>query len=190
MWLLLATLLAPTAGAAQVPTAAEEAQLRAGEVVVRELPTTNGGVRVVAFVDVHASPDAVWGALLDFPARRTSNPAVRSIDYYRPSTASDVWVRWEVSKFGVDIVYHNHYVIDRTSGRLLHQLDPSQTNDLVESTGAYQLGTSPMGGGWTRLTYEIESDFGRALPGFIQSWMSSSGTRDFMAELARRAASR
>ena len=80
------------------------------------------------------------------------------------------------------------YVIDRATGRLQHALDPAQPNDLVESTGVYQISSSPAGAGWTRLTYELQSDFGRALPGFIQSWMSSSGTRDFMAELARRAA--
>lgn len=172
-------------------TAAEEATLRAGEVVLRELPTrAEGAIRVLAVVDVKAPAEAVWAALLDFPSRKQSNPAVQSVENYKAPTATQQNIRWRVSKFGFDVVYHNTYVIDREEGRLEHFLDRTQQNDLVESRGVYDLAPSPAGAGWTRLAWEVESNFGQAIPGFVQKWMSTSATKDFMVDMARRAEAR
>lgn len=172
-------------------TAEEEAVLRAREVVLRALPpSAAGGVRVLAIVDIHAPKTAVWGALLDFEARRTSNPAVKSVEFYRPATPTDQWVRWRISKFGFDIGYHNHYSLDVAGGRLSHELDATQENDLAGSRGVYNLHPSPAGADWTRLVYECESNFGQALPEFVQRWMSTGGTRDFMVNMAASAEGR
>jgi hypothetical protein len=40
---------------------------------------------------------------------------------------------------------------------------------------------------WTRLSYLVESDFGRAIPGFLQEWLCGGGVRDFLADLVNRA---
>lgn len=190
--LLLAGLApAPADAASLTVSAEEEAVLRAREVVLRTLPPrAAGGVRVLAIVDIHAPRAAVWGALLDFPARLASNPAVRSVAFYRPSTPTDQWVQWRISKFGFDIGYHNHYVLDAAGGRLSHELDATQANDLAGSHGVYDLHPSPAGADWTRLVYECESNFGQALPEFVQRWMSTGGTRDFMVNMAASAEGR
>lgn len=184
--------LAVPAFAAPISTsAAEEAQLAAKEVVIRELATSgDGAVRVVAAVDIRASADAVWGALLDFDARKQANAAVQAVEDYKPRTPEAYHIRWRISKFGMDIVYHNTYRIERAAGRMTHTLDPAQPNDLVESRGVYHVYPSPAGGGLTRLVWDVESNFGRAIPGFVQKWMSTSATRDFMADMARRAEAR
>ncbi|MDP2313112.1 MAG: SRPBCC family protein [Pseudomonadota bacterium] len=181
--------LAPSAVAAPLAvTAEEEALLRAREIVVRPLASrSEGGVRVFAVVDIHAGRAAVWGALLDFPGRLKSNTAVKSVEHYRPSTPTDQWVRWEVSKFGFSIGYHNHYALDVAAGRLSHELDTTKENDLAGSRGVYDLLPSPAGADWTRLAYECESNFGQAMPEFVQRWMSTGATRDFMADMAARA---
>ncbi len=182
---------APALAGAVTTTQAEEAALRAREVVIRELPGRgDGSVRVLAIVDIQADADAVWAALLDFPARKASNPAVQSIESYKASTATEQWLRWRISKFGFDVVYHNRYVIDRDNGRLEHTLDRGQQNDLTESRGVYDLYPSPAGPGFTRLAWEVESNVGEAIPGFVQKWMTTSATRDFMADMARRAEGR
>ncbi|MDP2310070.1 MAG: hypothetical protein Q8P18_28900 [Pseudomonadota bacterium] len=186
--LMLGALPAPAEASTLTVTAAEEASLLAREVVIRPLPpTAEGGVRVLAVVDIHATKTAVWAALLDFPARLVSNPAVKSVEFYRPSSATEQWVRFRVSKFGFDIGYHNHYLLDLAGGRLTHELDLAQENDLAGSRGVYNLYPSPVGADWTRLGYECESNFGQALPEFVQRWMSTGGTRDFMVSMAASA---
>jgi hypothetical protein len=145
--ILCSALLAPLPGvAAPVSvTPEEEATLRAGEVVIRELPTgSDGAVRVLAVVDIEAPPEAVWGALLDFQARKAANPAVQSVEPYKPATATELHYRWHISKYGADIVYHNRYVVDRAKGRMVHDLDAAQPNDLVASRGVYDLAPSPV----------------------------------------------
>lgn len=187
----VALALSAPAWAGATTTATEEATLLAREVVIRELPTRgDGAVRVLAIVDIRASSDAVWRALLDFPSRKLNNPAVQSVADYRPATANEQFVKWHLSKFGASIVYHNRYVIDRAGGRMEHTLDPAQPNDLTESRGVYAVYPSPAGAGITRLTWEVESNFGRAIPSFVQKWMSTGATRDFMVDMARRAEGR
>ncbi len=183
---------APVALAAPLTvTATEEASLLAREVVIRPLPSKSAaGVRVLAVVDIHASRAAVWAALLDFQARITSSSAAKSAEHYRPSTATEQWVRWHVSKFGFDVNFHNHYLLDVAGGRLVHELDTTQENDLAGSRGVYDLHPSPAGADWTRLAYECESNFGQALPEFVQRWMSTGATRDFMANMAASAEAR
>jgi len=188
LWLALLLAGGPALAAGPTVSAEEEATLRAHEVVLRSLPErTAGGVRVLGIVDIQASTDAIWLALLDFPGRKATNTAVKTVEYYRPSTPTDQWVKWSISKFGFDITYHNHYTLERAAGRLTHELDPSRPNDLAGSRGVYELHPSPAGAGWTRLSYECESNFGQTLPSFVQRWMSTSGTRDFLTTMAARA---
>lgn len=185
---MIAWLFALVGGAFAFPalSAEEEATLRADDVVLRPLPTKNGAIRVLAVVDIAAPASAVWTTLMDFEWRKVANPAVQSIEPYRPATATEQWVRWHVSKFGANVVYHNHYKMDRAAGKLIHELDTTQENDMVANRGVYEIAASPIAG-HTRLAWDVESNFGQAIPSFVQSWMSSSATRDFMAELARRA---
>lgn len=185
---LVALAASPAVAAPLATTAAEEVKLAAREVIIRELPTAaDGAVRVVAAVDIQASIDAVWSALLDFDARKRANAAVQAVDDYKPRAADAYHIRWHIAKFGMDIVYHNRYLIDRSAGRLVHTLDPAEKNDLTESRGVYEVYPSPAGGGLTRLVWDVESNFGRAIPTFVQKWMSTGATRDFMADMARRA---
>jgi hypothetical protein len=188
LWLTLLLGGAPAHAAVPSLSTDEEAALRAHEVLLRTLPErTPGGIRVLGIVDIQASTDAIWAALLDFPGRRLTNTAVKSVEYYKPSTPTDQWVKWNISKFGFDVTYHNHYTLERAAGRLTHDLDPSLPNDLAGSHGVYELHPSPAGAGWTRLAYECESNFGQTLPSFVQRWMSTSGTRDFLSSMADRA---
>lgn len=178
---------APSSPPAFTPTGAEAAALDAGEIVIRPLPATDGGVKVVGCADVQAPFDAVWDALLDFKARLGNNPSLRSVAEYRPATATEQWWRWEAARFGVTVVYHNHYLVDRARGVLVHELDTAQVNDLQSSRGVYEVGPSPTTPGATRLVYTAETTLGRAVPTFVQSWLAGGGVRDFLEYLVRTA---
>ena len=169
-------------------TAAEESALRAREVVVRDLPARQpGAVRVEALIDIQASKPAVWDAVVDFPARLAGNKSLKSVDAYRAPTGDELWYRFTASSFGFELVYHNHYALDSEAGALTYELDRTQQNDLIASKGTFAIHPSPAGAAWCRLVYEAESDFGHALPSSVQRWMSSGATKDFLADIARRA---
>lgn len=177
------------AGAPQ-PTAAEASALAAGDVVIREMPAEDSGViRVIGFGDLRAPMDAVWSALLDWEGRVAGNPSLRSVAAYRDATATDAYIRFEVARFGFTVVYHNHYRVDRAAGTMVHALDPTMDNDLERSRGTYWVTPSPNNPAWTRLTYDVETAFGLALPGFVRSWLAGAGVRSFLEDMARRSES-
>jgi hypothetical protein len=174
---------------ADVPTTpAEEASLRAHEVVVRDLPArSDGAVRVQSLLDIPAPQAAVWTALVDFQGRLGGNSALKAVEPYRAASGAEQWIRWTVSAMGFEVVYHNHYVLDRANGTVTYELDKSQENDLAASHGTLAIFPSPADPAQIRLFYEAESDFGHAVPTFAQRWMTASATKDFMADISRRA---
>jgi hypothetical protein len=178
-------LLAAALAAVPAPSAEEAQALGNGEVVVRAgVPTIPGAVAVVGIAWIDAPEEPIWSALLDFPARMEGNSSLRSVAAYQPATAREQWVRWEVVRFGVHVVYHNHYVVDRAGRTLLHELDPTMPNDLRASRGLFEL--TPHGAGF-QLAYTAETDFGRAVPSFITAWLSDSGVRTFLEDVVKRA---
>ena len=167
---------------------ASEARLAAGEILLLDRTSARpAGIAVEGVADVKTTAAALWTALLDFKARLAANSSVKSFDYYKASTATEQWGAWEVTRFGMTVVYHNHYRIDRAGGTLRHQIDPAEHNDLLYSQGVYSLGPSPNNPAWMRLSYAVDTEFGAAIPGFIKSWLAGQGVRDYLTELVSRA---
>jgi hypothetical protein len=188
---LVALLLAGApAAAAPVLTADEEQQVAEGEIVLRKRTSAHAnGVRVEAIVDARASKEALWAALTDLRARLASSDTLEGMEFYKPATASEQWVKWSASRFGIDIVYHNRYVASADRSTYTHELDRSMPNDLAASRGVYTLMASPRVG-CTRLVYDVDTDFGRSLPGFVRDWLTQSGTRSYLEDIVRRAEAR
>ncbi len=183
---LLVVALASVARAQPQPTANELATLRAGEVVVREAPPKKAGaIRVEAFVDVAAPPDRAWAALTDYAARVRGSSSLEGHEVYRADPATPC-IRWWGGRFGVDVVFHNCYTLAPDRRKLTYTLDPdpARPSDMLYSVGTYVL--DAIGGG-TRLTYEGETQFKGAVPGFAQRWLAEGGTREYMEDLRRRA---
>lgn len=188
---LVALLLAGTpAVAAPVLSVEEEQQVAEGEVLLRKRTSAHAqGVRVEAIVDARASKEALWKALTDLRARLSSSDTLEGMEFYKPSTATEQWVKWSASRFTVDIVYHNHYIASADRTTYVHELDRSMPNDLAASRGVYTLMSSPRVG-CTRLVYDVDTDFGRSLPGFVRDWLTQSGTRSYLEDIVRRAEGR
>lgn len=183
--MVLLLTVATAIAAVPVPTAEEARALAAGEVVLRDtVGTLPDAVAVLGLTDIQAPEAAIWAALVDMEGRMAGNASLKSVVPYRPATPTEMWYRWEATRFGVSVVYHNHYVIDRAARTLLHELDTSRPNDLRASRGLFEL--APVSRGY-RLAYTVETDFGRSIPDFIVEWMCGSGVRTFLADIAARA---
>lgn len=183
-------LLVAAALAVPVATPAEETALLGGETVVRALPASaDTAVKVIGMVDVRATSAQVWKVLLDFPARKAANPSLTSLVAYRPATGTDQWWGFTVQKFGTTTVYHNRYTM--VGDRLTHQLDTTQQNDIAGNTGVYELGACApsVPAPCTRLFWTVETDFGRALPGMIKTWLGRTAVENFLGDMATRAPS-
>lgn len=181
-------LLVLRALAVPVATPTEEAALLGGATVVRPLAASaDTAVKVLGMVDVRAEASQVWEVLLDFPARKASNPSLTSLVAYRPATATEQWWAFTVQKFGTTTVYHNRYA--KVGDRLIHELDTTQQNDIAGNTGVYELGPCAAGAPspCTRLYWTVETDFGRALPGMIKSWLGRTAVENFLGDIAARA---
>lgn len=185
----LALLLTSMALAFPVANATEEATLAAGRPAIRTLPTDNAAaVSVIGWVDARATADQVWKVLLDFPGRKATNPQMTEIRAYRPAAGADQWWAFTVTKFGMSVVYHNHYYLDRAANRLKHDLDTTQTNDLRANTGVYEVGAcTTTAAPCTRLAWSVETDFGRALPSMIRTWLGRAAVEGFLLDVAARA---
>lgn len=177
-------LVAAALAAVPVPTPAELAVLNSGQVVLRDaVPTLPNGVAMLGIVDIQAPESAIWAALVDMEGRMAGNSSLRAVEIYQPATANEMWYRFEAGRFGMTVVYHNHYVVDRARRTLLHELDPTRPNDLRASRGLFEL--APLADGF-RLAYAVETDFGRSIPSFVVEWMSGSGVRTFLEDIAAR----
>jgi hypothetical protein len=177
--------LVAVARAQPQPTAAEQVALRAGEIVVREAPARKAGaIRVEAFVDVAASPDRAWAALTDYAARVRGSSSLEGHEVYRPDPVTPC-IRWWGGRFGVEVTFHNCYTLAQDRRTLSYTLDPdpARPSDMLYSVGTYVLEAIASG---TRLTYEGETQFKRAAPGFAQRWLVEGGTREYMEDLRTR----
>ena len=183
---LLLVAMVAGARAQPQPTPDELTRLRVGEVIVRPAPARKAGaIRVEAFVDVAAPPDRAWAALTDYAARVRGSSSLEGYSLYRDDPATPC-VRWWGGRFGVDVVFHNCYALAPDRRKLTYSLDPdpARPSDMVHSVGTYVLDAIGTG---TRLTYDGETQFKGAVPGFAQRWLTEGGTREYMEDLRRRA---
>lgn len=121
-----------------------EERLDRGEIVIETSMVAGHDDRVVAdgTVDITADCDAVWSAILDFPARVAENWMVQDVSVYHDGSRKrvvDRSARWDLRVMGVDIRYHTTYRGDLTSGQLDWALDADEDNDLKYAAGTYHV---------------------------------------------------
>lgn len=148
-------------------------------------PSRPGAIRAVGVADIPAPQAEVWQAVIDFPARKKGNPALAEVREYKPASGDQRWFRWTIAVLGFTVTYHNTYRLSEAEGRVHYQLDSEMENDLLYNDGKFFLkAISPT---TTRLIYEVQTDFGEAVPKPAQEWMTGSGIRGFLQDILQRA---
>jgi len=143
-------------------------------------------VRIEAWVDIAADSPATWSSLTDYAARERSSDVLTGYSIYLQDT-DRLCIRWTGSRFGMSLVFHNCYGMNVARTELTHTLDPDRPSDLAYTQGTYKLAPGPKG---TRLHYRSETDFGKPMPGFVKTWLGSSGAREYMLDTKKRAEAR
>ena len=165
-------------------TADEEATLEKGEAVVRYLDSETGG-GTLAVLDIGASPDAVYAAVVDVEARKEDIGSLRTAEIYTGSVAEGAMgVKWEVRSFGVGAVFHTLYTLDAEERVAAWTLDTSKDNDIVSTDGSYTV--FPREGG-SRLVYQADTDSGRRVPTWIKNWLTQGALIEQLEGMRTRA---
>lgn len=191
-WLL--ALIAPVLTAAiplQPPpplalTAEEEAELAAGEIVIRMDRGSETGGGAIGVVDVEATPEAALAALMDLGARVGEVGGLKAVETYLDEPGR-LGVRWELKVLTFPVVFHNLYTIDQSRGWVRYSLDPSRENGLAAVEGSYQVYPVP---GGARIVYHSETDSGRPVPQWVKRWLATGALKEQLRGVERRAEAR
>ena len=189
MWMLwLAWALGAVPETAPAPLDLEDTeikQLAKGHIPVR---FTDGGTSggVIGIVDIAASEDEVWKAVMDVKARVGEISGLREVNLYE-DTSEKLGVQWVLSVFGTGVTFHIRYDLDGSKRWCRYRLDTSRENDLVDVQGAYQIYRV---GEKTRLVYRSETESGRRVPGFVKRWLASDSLTSQLEGIKARAEAR
>lgn len=167
-------------------TAAEQATLAQGDVVVRVQDSDKGALTIAA-IDVSAPPAAVLDAVLDFPPRAKEVGSIRDVQVYarRPeSDPTEIGVKWTLSVIGRAVTFHTLYDIDRARNFCTYRLDPDRPNDLHYVDGSYR--AFKIGGG-SRLVYRSTTDVGMVVPNWLRRWLTSGSLKEQLMGIKARA---
>lgn len=164
-------------------TADEQARLDAGEVVV-QADTSGDKTISTGVIRINADVTKTWAAVLDFPARVPETPGLVSVKEYKRNSAGDWFVRFEMSRFGIRAIIHDHWTCDLAANQCTWALDPGQASDLELNDG-WML-AKPVGGA-TYLAFHAELIVKQWVPGWVRRWLAVDSMDNTLARIRDRA---
>ncbi|MEE9383649.1 MAG: SRPBCC family protein [Nannocystaceae bacterium] len=155
------------------------------------VPAEANNVKVRATVEIEASADRVWEAVLDFDARARETWLIDRASVYathEDESGYQCRVRWDLSVMGIQVAYHTVYTLDRSTGQLSWTLDDDRANDLHFGRGRYQLVAADSGAApaW-RLIYTFEVRSSHAAPLWLRRRLTVRGVKTMLASIRDRA---
>ena len=159
---------------------AEQAQLSAGEVVVR---WSGPGRQSIAVVDIDATVEQVMDAAMDLKARKAEVGGIKSCSLYRDEPGI-MGADWVMGFAGLTVDFSILYEYDRSGGYTVYQLDPTRENGLKRSDGSYQVYAV---GNQSRLVYRTLSESGRSAPEWIRKRLAFRSSREMLKGIEARA---
>ncbi len=164
--------------------------LARGEVVISEGVDARGAgaTRLLAVVEIKATPDRVVDAILDFQARAANSTLIDEATLYERRQRPGEWrVRWRLSIVGMQIVYHTVYRHDARQGRITWWLDRAQTNDISAAQGEYVVRPAPRRSGYVRLFYDFEVASKHRAPARLRLSVARRNVENLLDDIRRRA---
>lgn len=153
---------------------AEVATIKKGNAVRRQIQNDSGG-RGIAIMDVKASPDKIWTTIVDYKAYPNWIDKLDKTSVYGGSPATGQKVKFELSVFGMDVVYFIDHSFHQSEGYMTWTLDYSRESDLDDSTGYWLVYPSPDTPGATRVEYTVDMRLKGWVPGFVENMLAKKG---------------
>ena len=147
--------------------------LQKGEAVLRQTEAGIGG-RGLAVQDIAASPDVVWGRILDFDRYPQMIDNVKEIEVYDKGT-DRIKVRFVIGQFGLHLEYFIDHIVEREKGFMTWTLDYDKKSELDDSVGYWYVEAHPTEKAHTRLYYSVDVRMSGWVPGFVQDLVRDEG---------------
>ncbi|MES2638996.1 MAG: SRPBCC family protein [Myxococcota bacterium] len=168
-----------------VPLAAgDEAKLGAGELVLKQARSGNGG-NGVAFMDIKATPTTIWSRITNYQMYPTWVDNVAACEVYRKEGAN-IYTRFVLDPMGMNVEYFIKHTYNPTAGWLTWSLDYSRLSDLDESIGYWRVTPITADPPRTRLEYSVDVRFKGWVPGFAQDMIAKQGLTNAVAWVKKR----
>lgn len=162
-------------------------RLNEGEVLLLDYLPAGGGSSAqggTAVALVHASPDEVWGLLVDYRAHLGLYPKVTAVDVLE-SAADHTLVRYRVGVGPFSFRFHIDNFPDMQNRRLVWRLSQGRSNGLFRDTwGYWQIDEHPDG---ALVTYAMGAR--TLLPTFLTRGAERDGLVDTVKAVRARAES-
>ncbi len=169
-----------------VPLAADDAgKLDAGEMVLKQVKTGNGGHGVV-FMDIDAAPATIWSRIVDYKMYPTWVDNVAACEVYRKDGAN-IYTRFVLDPMGMNIEYYIKHTYNPGAGWLTWSLDYSRLSDLDESIGYWRVTPLTTDPPRSRLEYSVDVRFKGWIPGFAQDMIAKQGLTNAVTWVKKRA---
>ncbi|MCP4918822.1 MAG: hypothetical protein GY913_18105 [Proteobacteria bacterium] len=154
--MLIALIGLALAGPSPLPTfsAEEEATLSSGGIVTHSKNADD----IVAYIEVAASTEDTFAAILDLPARAGDIDGLEAVTLYVDEPAKKA-AHYEMTILGMSGELYVIYTIDAAEGFTAYDLDPTKASTLSSSKGSYQVYGV---GDKTRIRYVVDTTGGSA----------------------------
>lgn len=168
-----------------VTLAAEEsAKLDAGEMVLKQVRSGNGGTGV-AFMDIAATPETIWSRITNYAMYPTWVENVAACEVYRRE-GQNIWTRFVLDPFGMEIEYFIKHTYNPAEGWLTWTLDYTRQSDLDESVGYWRVTPITKSPPRTRLEYSVVVRYEGWVPQFVQDSISKKGLTNAVSWVKKR----
>jgi ribosome-associated toxin RatA of RatAB toxin-antitoxin module len=171
-----------------VPLAADDAtRLAAGELVLKQVRTGNGG-HGVAFMDIKAAPPTIWSRIVNYAKYPEWVDNVKACEVYRRDGAN-IYTRFVLDPLGMNVEYFVKHTYNPTAGWLTWTLDYDRLSDLDDSVGYWRVTPLPAaadGAVKSRLEYSVDIRFTGWIPGFAQDMISKHGLTNAVTWVKQR----
>ena len=152
----------------------ETATLVSGSAVRRQVQGKSGG-RGIAIMDVQAPPEKIWKVILDYSKYPNWIDNLEKTQVYGGSAESGYNVAFDLSVFGMEIIYYIDHDFHPDKGALTWQLDYSRESDIDDSTGYWLVFPAPGRPGFTRVEYSVDLRLKGWVPGIVENMLAKKG---------------
>ena len=181
--MLLAFLGLALAGPSPMPTltAAEEATLKAGGIVTHSENPDD----ITAYIDVSASADDTFAAILDLPARAGDIDGLETVTLYVDEPA-EKRAHYVMKVMGLTGELYVVYTVEADEHFTAYDLDKAKESSLSSSKGSYQV--YDLGDGRSRIMYVVDTRGGNA-PTWIKKLLLGDSMPEQLQGMRTRAES-
>jgi len=170
---------------ARALTAAEQAQVEAGEVILesQKYQDAEGKTRGrgLAIGYIKADKTKILNAILAYETYPQWMPRVKQTSVYK-NTATEKDVKFSL-KVLITVEYHIKHLIDAGAGEITWTLDASKPNDIKATTGFWKIVPYKQG---CLVYYSVTLDTGKAVPAAVEDYLTKKDLPNIIKTLRTR----